>query len=253
MNDVEGRLAKTSGGELTLDAAPSLVAVADELKSPLVLLRQLTFQLEEDIKTMNLAKKQNQATEVIRQMRLTAERTLRLTDSLTKAARLEGAMFSLEPVQLKGLCLTAINEMKPLGQEIGSEIVFRSKRISRVVIGNRELLHALLTGLIDNALHCADGKKVEISAKILHDEAVLSVYDSGSQISLKDFRQLKNSLGHIKTPLSTRPLTSSLGLMIAQKFTTAMNGKLSIQRRSSGGMIFSAHLPTSRQLSLLEL
>ena len=228
-----------------LDFAPSLIAAAHELKSPLVLLRQLTFQFEQD--------GTKESAVVVRRMRFTIDRALRLVDNLTKSTRLSDAMFVCEPVQLQGLCETVINEMQPLGQELNTKIIWRPTRISRVAIGHRELLHTLLIGLIDNALHYANGATIEVSARISGNEAVLSVCDFGTTISLGEFRRLKSALGQTKMPLSSRPLSSGLGLVIAQKFIKAMNGRLSVTRRTHGGMIFSAHLPTVQQLSLLEL
>ena len=72
------------------EAEGSLVAAAHELKTPLVLMRQLSIQLAQtDDPRKN--------TEIIERIRLTAERSLRLTDSLTKSARLADALFELEP------------------------------------------------------------------------------------------------------------------------------------------------------------
>jgi signal transduction histidine kinase len=80
--------------------SPQLAACAYELKAPLVLMRQLSFELEQT----RDAKRQ---AEICRQMRLTAERSFRLADNLTKASRLENAMFELEPVQVVSLCQEA--------------------------------------------------------------------------------------------------------------------------------------------------
>ena len=258
MNDAEGKLATEFQDFADLGFAPSIIAAAHELKSPLILLRQLTFQFEEEnlqptktlgVKNVDLEKNQ----EIIRRMKFTVERALRLSDNLTRAARLEDAMFTLEPVQLAGLCESVINEMLPLGKELHTKIVFKKSRSSHVVIGNRELLYALLIGLLDNALYHSDGKEVKVFTQTSKKEAVLSVCDYGEVIDLGEFRKLKKTLGQAKMPISSRPMSSGLGLVIAQKFATAMNGRLSVKRRTAGGMVFSVHLPISHQLSLLEL
>ena len=241
MNDAEGSLSSVAADLSGTDLAPSLIAAAHELKSPLVLLRQLTFQLEDE-----------KNKETVRRMRFTTDRALRLVDNITKSACLGDAMFICEPIQLSGLCESAVDEMQPLGRELNTEIIWRSPRTPRVAIGNRELLHALLIGLIDNALHYANGKTIEVSARISGNEVILSVCDSGATVSLSEFRRLKNALGRAKMPISSRPLSSGLGLLITQKFVMAMNGRLTITRRAHGGMIFSTHLPTIQQLSLLE-
>ncbi|MCL1877176.1 HAMP domain-containing histidine kinase [Candidatus Saccharibacteria bacterium] len=242
MNEARGELLGGETDFFGVDFAPSLIAAAHELKSPLVLLRQLTFQIEDD-----------KDSKTVRRMRLTTERALRLADNLTKAARLDDAMFSCEPIQLSNLCAAAIEEMQPLADALAVKIRFRPTRISRIAIGNRELLHALLVGLIDNALHYANGKSIEVATRFFDNKMVVSVSDAGNNISLDEFRKLKNAIGRTNLPLSSRPLSSGLGLMIATKFAAAMNGQLSVKRRAAGGMTFMACLPTSQQLSLLEL
>ncbi len=225
----------------------SAVAVAHELKTPLVLLRQLTLSLE---RSDNVSEQ----LEIIKRLRFTSERSLRLVDSLTKTARLEDALFELEPVQLHTVCVSVVDELSPLAKAHKQHLKLRSIHQPLVAVGNRELLSSLLSGLIDNAIqHNPIGASVEIASKIHHGEAVLTVRDFGSTIDLSDFRALKDSLGKRALPISSRPMSSGLGLFIASQFLAAMDGRLSVQRHYSGGMTFSAHLPLSRQLSLLEV
>lgn len=225
----------------------SAVAVAHELKTPLVLLRQLTLALErsDDI---------SEQSEIIKRLRFTSERSLRLVDSLTKTARLEDALFEFEPVQMNNLCMSVVDELSPLAQAHEQNLKLRLTRQPLVAVGNRDLLNSLLTGMIDNAIqHNPAGARVEVASRLHGGEAVVSVRDFGSTIDLSDFRALKESIGKRALPISARPLSSGLGLFIASQFLTAMDGRLSIERHYSGGMTFSAHVPLSRQLSLLEV
>lgn len=223
------------------------VAAAHELKTPLVLIRQLSLQLAA---TDDSAAQ----TETVRRIQLTAERSLRLVDSLTKAARLEDALFELEPIQMASLCRDVIDEMNPLVQTYNQNFAVRLTRRPLVAVGNRELLKSLLTGLIDNALqHNLPLANIEISNFQRGGEAVISIRDHGAIIDPQEFKSLQESLGKRAQPIAARPLSSGLGLLIAQKLLEAMNGHLSVERHRAGGMTFSTHLPLSRQLSLLEL
>ncbi len=250
MNFVEGIDTNASpifggGDDVTTDS--TLIAAAHELKTPLVLLRQLALQLgETDDETAK--------NEIIRRMRLTSERSLRLVDNLTRAARLGDALFAMEPVQLSGICYDVADELRPLSRALGQSFSIRISRAPTVAVGNRDLLRSLLTGLIDNALqYNSAGRDVVISAKTTRDEAVIAVRDFGQTMDLGEFRKLSDALGRRVMPVSARPLSSGLGLMIADRFAHAMNGRLSVSRHFSGGVTFRAHLPVSAQLSLLEL
>ncbi|MCL2174250.1 HAMP domain-containing histidine kinase [Candidatus Saccharibacteria bacterium] len=225
----------------------NLVAAAHELKTPLVLVRQLSLQLAETEDPAARA-------EIIRRIRLTTERSLRLVDNLTRAARLESAMFEMEPVLLGGLCREVVDELSPLSTALGQEFQVKIGKSPLAAVGNRDLLRSLIMGLVDNALtYNSSGSPVEISTRIRRGEAELAVRDHGATMDLAEFRCLQDRLGTQATPIAARPLSSGLGLLIAQKFAMAMNGRLSVERHRRGGLTFRAHLPASQQLSFVSL
>lgn len=227
-------------------ASTSLTAAAHELKTPLVLVRQLSLQLTE---TSDPAIRE----EIIRRIRLTSERSLRLVDNLTKASRLEGALFELEPIQLASLCHEVVDELTPLSAALEQSFAIDVGHRPPVVVGNRELLRSLVMGLVDNALqYNRAGAPIEISTRIRRDEATVSVRDHGPVVDLAEFRQLASTIGREALPISARPLSSGLGLLIAGRFAAAMHGRLDVSRHRRGGVTFRAHLPLSSQLSLLE-
>jgi signal transduction histidine kinase len=232
---------------MTLEGSDlSLVACAHELKTPLVLARQLSYELE------NCQDQRRQA-ELIRRIRLTAERSLRLADNLTKLARLEDGLFELEPIQISGLCQEVVDELSPLAQALQQKFDIHISSKSTVAVGHRELLRSLLMGLIDNAITYSSGQLVKISARQTGAETVIGVRDYGPIMELKQFRHLQTALGSQAMPISARPLSSGLGLLIAGKFAAVMRGRLSLSRHHSGGVTFKAHLPLSRQLEFQEL
>ena len=235
-----------NSGNLPLTSLTPLTAAAHELKTPLVLLRQLSLQFGETDDPRARA-------ETARRMRLTSERGLRLVDNLTKAARLDDALFQLEPVQLGGVCREVLDEISPLAQALNQEISLKIARQLPPVVANRDLLRGLLVNLLDNSLqYNPPAKTVEISARICRARAQISVRDHGAILDLGEFRRLRANLGNQNQPLSARPLSSGLGLFIAGQFARAMHGRLAVERHREGGLTFSASLPISRQLSLFE-
>jgi two-component system sensor histidine kinase TctE len=224
-----------------------LIACANEIKSPLILMRQLSLELENTIDSKRRA-------EICKQMRLTAERSLRLADNLAKIAHLEGALFDLEPVHVAGLCREIINEFEPLTEIMSQNISTRFARKTVVCVGNRDLLKSLLIGLLDNALqYTKKNGQIYITTRINHGNIELAVRDNGPIIELSNFRKLKDNIGKYNQSILARPLSSGLGIAIVEKMTSAMNGELSISRHHSGGITFKVLLPTSQQLSILEL
>lgn len=225
---------------------PSVLAAAHELKSPLVLMRQLTYQLE---MAGDLTPQQKIVQE---RMRLTTERALRLVENITQTGRLDEALFALEPLQAASVWHEVASEVSPLARQMDQHLKVRVSRKPLLVVAHRELLPAILIGLCDNALaHNPSGSHVVLSAKQDKQTVVFSVRDKGPVIDAKAFRELESRLGTAPQPLGSRPNSSGLGLWIAGSFAKAMSSHLSVTRHRTGGMTFSLHVPISGQLSLL--
>lgn len=227
-------------------AVPSVLAAAHELKAPLVLMRQLAFQLAS---AGELTPEQSVVQERIR---LTSERALRLVENITQSGRLEDTLFSLEPLQAHSVWHDVAVEISPLAAQLGQELKLRVPTRPLLVVAHSDLLPAILMGLCDNALsHNPFGSDVQLSVKQVKDSVVFSVRDKGPVIDAKAFGQLEQRLGRSPQPLGSRPNSSGLGLWIAGSFARAMASHLSVTRHRAGGMTFSLHVPVSRQLSLL--
>jgi len=227
-------------------ALPSVLAAAHELKTPLVLMRQLSLQL---MHTPGLSDEQKQ---LQARLQLTAERSLRLVENITQTAQLENALFALEPLQAHSVWQDVVSEIHPLADEMQQTLRLRVSKKPLLVVAHRELLPAVLLGLCDNALsHNPKHSRIDLAAKKTGESIVFSVRDNGPHIEARAFAQLESRLGTSPQPLGTRPNSSGLGLWIAGSFARAMSSQLSVTRHRSGGMTFSLHVPISSQLSLI--
>ncbi len=216
---------------------PSVLAAAHELKSPLVLIRQLTFQLGEDDET-------------VRRIRLTAERSLQLVESLTRVSRLEDALFESEPIYIPALYDEIAHELTPLVRALDQRLEIHIPRTPITVVGNRGLLRSVIVGLCDNALtHNDITMPIELRATKIGDRVLAGVRDYGPHTG--QLNSMKKSLGKTPSPLSSRPRSSGLGLMIAEQFARHMDSELHMRRHQTRGITLSLSLPASQQLSLL--
>lgn len=225
---------------------PSVLAAAHELKAPLVLMRQLSLEL-----AMNTGNTPEQR-RTHERMKLTAERSLRLVENVTKASRLQDGLFDMEPLQVASIWRIVLDEVHPLARSMEQTVELAIPKKPMLVVGHRELLPAVLMGLCDNAVsHTGKGGGVKVSARARGHEVEFSVRDQGPVISNKAFENLKHRLGSSPQPLGARPASSGLGLWIAGEFARSMSSRLEVTRHRSGGMTFSLLVPTSQQLSLL--
>ena len=217
---------------------PTILAAAHELKSPLVLIRQLALEYRE-LPTDEAAER----------IRLTAERSLQLVEGLTRASRLSGAIFESEPVSLGPLFDDIAHEMNPLANALGQKIEVRLGRNPVMAVGNRDLLRSVLCGLCDNALtHNDASQPIILSALRSGPSAIAQIRDFGPATG--KLQSIRNSLGKTPQPVDSRPRSSGLGLLIAEQFARHMDGGLTLRRHRDRGVTFALTLPASRQLSL---
>jgi Osmosensitive K+ channel histidine kinase len=246
MSATRGEHERLLNGPLT-DGLPSLVAAAHELKSPLVLVRQLSLMLEEGSASVNEQKR------MLRQISLTSERALRLTSDLTRSVRLADALFTLEPVNPQQLCEDIIRELTPLFSAHNRDVRLIPRKHPLLLVANRDLLRRIIVNFSDNALHYAEGNTtVKIRIGVLGSGKIirLSVRDYGPALSSDILESLRGKLSRATTPIHARPQSSGLGLYIAGQFANIMNGKIGVTRHCDGAT-FYVDLQASSQLSLL--
>ena len=222
----------------------SEVVVAHELKAPLSLVRQLALSLdfEEDI---------TGAREVGRQIVATSERALQQVNDLTRIARLEDALFEMEPVNPRAICDEVVGELWRLFEFNRRElrIEYRNKR--RLVVANPRLLHSVVYNFCLNAMNYG-GEELpsEITVIDRANKIRIAVRDYGPAVPTKIWREIKD--GFVNKPVATpmRPGSSGLGLYIAAKFANYMGSDFGLIRHRDGTS-FYIDLPVSGQLSFL--
>lgn len=215
-----------------------VMGAAHELKAPTALIRQLALELKDH------AAASEQERLLLDQIILTAERSLRLTNNLTKTAALDEALFELEPVNVQQVCEEVAHEMTPLYQLHGRRIDVRSRRRPPLVVANRDLLRRILLGFADNALHYGGERTpvlLEVTQKI--SEAHVGVRDQGPLVASK--RHLTTN-----SVVTGRPESSGIGLHIAARFAEIMHARIGSMKHHNG-MTYYLSLPVSEQLSLL--
>lgn len=226
-------------------AGSSAVVVAHELKAPLALMRQLalSLELEEDLAG---------AQKVGEQIVATSERALRQVNDLTKVARLEDAMFEMEPVNPRVVCDEVLSELWKYFNFNHRNLCVEYKNKRKLVVGNRQLLYSVVYNFCLNAMNYGGE---ELPSRVIvgdrrNNRVRIEVRDYGPAVPTKIWRQIKN--GTVKQPvdIAMRPGSSGLGLYIAAKFADYMNSDFGLIRHRDGTS-FYIDLPVSGQLSFL--
>lgn len=227
--------------------APLFVTAAHELKAPLALMRQMALDLESgELTAAEVAR-------IAQRMALTSERALRLTTNLTKQARLEDSMFSLEPLNPISICDEVVEEIKPLYQARGRRLEYNSRRRSLLGLANKDLLRRILLSFADNALHYGgdeDAVTITVQATEGGQYIRLGVRDYGPAVPIAVWREVATSLGVDRHAMHARPESSGLGMYIAAQFAEAMQARIGAIRHADGAT-FYVDIRTSHQLRLL--
>ena len=225
-------------------ANSSAIVVAHELKGPLSLSRQLALSLDFEDSLEG-------AREIGRQIAATSERALRQVEDLTRIARLEDAMFEMEPVNPRIVCDEVVAELWRLFRFNRRELLIDYRNKRKLVVANRQLLRSVVYNFCLNAMNYGGEELPSLVAiRDKGDKIRIDVRDYGPTVPTKVWREIKN--GFVKKPvdIAMRSGSSGLGLYIAAKFANYMRGDFGLIRHRDGTS-FYIDLPVSGQLSLV--
>ncbi|MBQ3445167.1 HAMP domain-containing histidine kinase [Candidatus Saccharibacteria bacterium] len=218
-----------------------ILVAAEELKRPLVNLRQLAFAFN------------GAGTEEKRirdEMISVSDRAIRQVNDLMRLRRLDGAMFKMEPVAVRATIDEVTRELDELFcySERRVEVKYRAR--APLVTANKELLKSVVYNFLISATFCKDDKvNSQLIVQNVKDNVKISVRDYGPTLMLDTWRKMQH--GVIETPpaVPMRPGTSGLSLFIASRMARYMNGKVGAVRHKDG-VSFYVELPVSRQARL---
>lgn len=225
-------------------ADAGIAVAAHELKAPLSLVRQLALSLDFETDLSGVR-------ETGKQIVATSERALRQVQDLTKVARLEEALFEMEPVNPRTVCDEVAGELWRWFRFNRRELKLDYRNKRRLVLANRELLYSVVYNFCLNAMNYGGEELPSLVSVYDHAGAIrVAVRDYGPAVPTRIWREIKE--GVVKQPLemAMRPGSSGLGLFIASKFTQYMRGEFGLVRHRDGTS-FYVDLPVSRQLSLI--
>ncbi len=221
-----------------------ILALAEELRRPLVTMRQLAFSFdgvgESDEK-------------VRRDMLSVSDRAIRQVNDLIKMKKLEDGLFVMEPVAVRGVCDEVTTEMMRLFKYNRRDLFVKYQNRARLVTANRELLKSVVYNFLLSAVHYAgNGERAELIVRDAGGGVKVEVRDFGPALPIDVWREMKRGWFEKPRSIAMRPGTSGLGLFIASRFSEYMNAEVGAVRHRDGTS-FYVKLPVSRQLSFAGL
>ena len=215
--------------------------VAQELRRPLLELRQLAFGFDGN----------GGSDEKIRaEMIAVADKAIRQVNDLAKIKKLSN--YELKPVAVRALCDDVIREISGLFGGRKCEMTVRYSNRSRLVMANPELLKAVVYNFLLDASQYNDAElKTELKVKEARGRVEINVRDFGPALPFDVWQEVKENLISPRE-IAMRPGSSALGLYIASKFSKYMKAEVGAVRHNDG-VSFFVKLPVARQMTIWSL
>jgi signal transduction histidine kinase len=177
-----------------------------------------------------------------------AHRLLRLVGDLLFTAQVASGKFPLEitEVQLHDVVHAAVQSAGPVASAAGVTLGLEVTDDMITVRGDTQRLGQSFDNLISNAIKFTPrGGSVTVSLGHEHDEAIVTVRDTGMGIPASEIDQLYARFFRASTATRNAVPGVGLGLTITKAIVTAHAGRLDVESEEGIGTAFSLSLPLS--------
>jgi PAS domain S-box-containing protein len=165
-----------------------------------------------------------------------------LIDDLLAFLRADGEKIRTEPINLKSLVESVVEDLGELMREQSAAVEHQAQAVE--VIGARVWLRLLLQNLIVNGIKFARpgvAPLVTIAARVEGGRVALSVSDNGVGISAEDLSKLFRPF--VRLASTEAVAGSGLGLALCQKVAELHGTTISVDSTPGAGSTFSISLP----------
>jgi two-component system, NtrC family, nitrogen regulation sensor histidine kinase NtrY len=150
----------------------------------------------------------------------------------------------LQPIRLSEVIRNIERLMTATLMDKGIAFSSRFDPMDPIVSGDPELLEHALINLLHNAIDAVaktSGPRIEISHGWLDERQIgIAIGDNGCGV-------VAGSIDQIFVPFfTTKPGGSGIGLSLARQIALAHGGRIDVERRHSGGSVFTLILPVSQ-------
>jgi signal transduction histidine kinase len=167
-----------------------------------------------------------------------------LIDALLALARSQSVLDHREPLDLAKLVGHAL--LTPRGERDLLDLEVTTRLEPAHTTADPRLIERLIANLIDNAVrHNVPHGNVEITTGTHHQQAFLTVTNSGPVISADDVQRLFQPFQRLNGTRTQHDNGHGLGLSIVQAIASAHDAGLRADTRPEGGLTIAVSFPTA--------
>lgn len=165
-------------------------------------------------------------------------------------------LIDLKPANLEGILQKVIEFYKDLAAEKGLEFSFVSNCQNPFAMINEKLFEEIVNHLFDNAIKFT--VKGSIKLEILNlrgdgeDFVTINLTDTGIGIMERDLDIIWDEFRQASEGMNRKFQGAGLGLTLAKKFTSLMNGRIFAKSSFGKGSVFTVQFPVSNIAPALE-
>jgi two-component system sensor histidine kinase VanS len=184
--------------------------------------------------------------ELVNRLHTVNARAIDLTEALLLLSHADQRSFSQAPLDLSLIAEEATETLLPFAEK--HAVAIETSCDMAPTVGSHALLLQLATNLVHNAIvhNLPDEGTVWVTTRIDPDRAVLTVENTGEQLSPESVSTLTEPFLRGTERVRTDQAGVGLGLAIAKSITQAHDGTLTLTPRAGGGLCVTVQLPARR-------
>lgn len=189
---------------------------------------------------------ENEIKEFINQIHSSSTNSLKLLDNLLQWAKSQTGLLVVlcEQLDIANLVLETIGSLKPAAGK-KNIVIHSSVPQGSVAIADCYMVRTILKNLLHNAIKFTNkGGEIEIKARVLKDELLISVADNGVGIQSADREKLFRVDQRFRILGTENEPGVGLGLILCKEFVEKNGGKIWIESEFGKGSKVHFTLPT---------
>ncbi len=182
----------------------------------------------------------------LERMRRNASRLLTLVSDILDFARFEEGRVEVvrEPIDAAELVGLIVDDARPVAEQRGVELAFRSSLGAPIVHLDRRMFEKILLNLLGNALKFTPrGGRVEVTLRQEGTQLELAIEDNGPGIPLAEREKLFRRFQQLDSSATRQHEGTGIGLALVKEFAEVLGGSAGVDSEPGRGSRFWVRVP----------
>jgi signal transduction histidine kinase/CheY-like chemotaxis protein len=162
-----------------------------------------------------------------------------------------GYNISLETVELEPLLHESIEIVRHLVKSRAVTLALKLHEPLPPLDIDRTRIRQVLLNLLNNACRFTEAGVIEVEARRIHHEVLISVRDTGAGVPPDKLAHLFDEFYQVNPSLQRSHSGAGLGLAISKRFVEAHGGRIWVESEQGVGSCFTFALPLSERLLMM--